>query len=352
MGSQLVLRSMDQGAHFEPISGDLTQGGRPGDVPYGTLTSIDESPLVFGLLYCGSDDGLVHISRDGGFSWRRITDGLPTDLWVSRIQASRFHEGRVYVSLNGYRWDHFDAYVFRSEDYGHTWTRIATDLPGEPVNVIREDPVNEDLLYIGTDHGVYLALHDGRTVMPFDRDLPRVPVHDLVIQEPTSTLVLGTHGRSFFKADVSLVQKLKPELTNQELVLLPPDPVRFQSNWGKKGNAWREPTKPEIPIWTFSTEPRKLNWSIYPQNEGKMLLAHGEVEVGQGLSAWIFDGVITEEKGKIRWLQKQLKEGEVIHAPNANEPHYLIPGKYRILMENDQINTETILEIVEKKRGN
>ncbi len=148
MASERLHRSFNQGDDFEAISGDLTTGGRKGDVAFSTLSTIHESPLTFGLLYVGSDDGLVHVSKDGGVSWENITAGLPKDMWVSRIQASAFEKGRVYAVLNGYRWDNFDAMAYMSEDYGKTWTKIGKDLPLEPLNVIKEDPSNADILYV------------------------------------------------------------------------------------------------------------------------------------------------------------------------------------------------------------
>ncbi|HYE58771.1 MAG TPA: glycosyl hydrolase, partial [Rhodothermales bacterium] len=101
-------------------SGDLTGGPRRGDVPWGTLTTVDESPLRFGLLYTGSDDGLIHVSQDGGYTWQRIDTGLPQGLYVSRVEASRHAAGRVYVTLNGYRYDHMEPYVYVSDDYGQS----------------------------------------------------------------------------------------------------------------------------------------------------------------------------------------------------------------------------------------
>ncbi len=153
MGAERVFRSFDQGAHFKPISGDLTHGGKEGDVAFGTLVSLHESPRTIGVLYAGSDDGYIHVTTDGGNPWTSISDGLPQDLWVSSLQASKYSDGRVYVSLNGYRWDHFGSHVYTSDDFGDTWDRIGLDLPAEPVNVIKEDPANEDILYVGTDHG-------------------------------------------------------------------------------------------------------------------------------------------------------------------------------------------------------
>ena len=148
MGAEKVFRSFDQGKNFKPISGDLTKGPKEGNVAYGTLVSLHESPKLFGLIYAGSDDGYIHVTRDAGLHWKRISDQLPQDMWVSALQSSSHNESRVYASLNGYRWDHFDSYVYMSDDYGDTWTRICTDLPTEPVNVIKEDPVNPDILYM------------------------------------------------------------------------------------------------------------------------------------------------------------------------------------------------------------
>ena len=184
-------------------------GGRPGDVPYGTLTSIHESPLEFGLLAAGSDDGHVWVTEDGGRTWQDRSAGLPADLWVSRVELSGHARERLLVALNGYRWDHFASYVYTSGDLGQTWTRIGTDLPAEPVNVAKEDPANGDVLYVGTDVGLYVSLDGGATFAAFHGQraavpeaagpfasaqegvrLPNVPVHDLVVQARERELVL------------------------------------------------------------------------------------------------------------------------------------------------------------------
>src|SRR5690606_19665716 len=144
LGSNRVHRSLDGGRTWQALSGDLTLGGRPGDVPYGTLTSLDESPRRFGLLWAGSDDGLVHLSRDAGTTWADVSSGLPPDLWVSRVEASHHDDARAYAALNGYRWDDFTPHLYRTDDFGATWGRIGEDpgsgpgqaLPMEPVNVV------------------------------------------------------------------------------------------------------------------------------------------------------------------------------------------------------------------------
>jgi photosystem II stability/assembly factor-like uncharacterized protein len=220
-GANRLFRSMRQGEDPEAVSADLTKGKRKGSIPYGTLTAISESPLRFGLLYAGTDDGLVQLSRDGGYTFTNISRGLPADLWVSRVVASRYREGRVYVTLNGYRYDHFLPYLFVSDDYGSHWQQLGlASLPAEPLNVVREDPFYEDILYVGSDNGVYVSLDRGNRFHTLGHALPRVAVHDLVIQERERELVLGTHGRGIYITGLRLLHeayerkaKAKPVLT-------------------------------------------------------------------------------------------------------------------------------------------
>ncbi|MFN8712565.1 MAG: WD40/YVTN/BNR-like repeat-containing protein [Bacteroidota bacterium] len=219
MGAQRLFRSMNKGDQFTAISADLTRGGRTGDVPYGTLSTIHESPLKFGLLYTGSDDGLIHVSKNGGETWTRISDQLPQHLRVNRVIASAHAEGRVYAVLSGFQWDHFAPYVYVSDDFGANWKQIATDLPAEPVNVIREDPVNPDLLFIGTDNGLYCSFDRGQTTMRMTGGLPAVAVHDIVIHPSEHEILVGTHGRSIYKANISDLQLLNKNTINNNLTV-------------------------------------------------------------------------------------------------------------------------------------
>lgn len=213
-GSNKFHRSFNQGDTMIALTGDLTKGGKEGDVPYGTLTTISESPLRFGLVYAGTDDGNIHVTKDAGATWTSISEpkkkgfNLPQNLWVSRVAASRFKEPRLYVSLNGYRFDDFSPYLYVSEDYGTTWTQIGKDLPAEPINVVKEDPKNENIIYVGTDGGLYVSFNRGQSFVMWNAGLPKsVPVHDIAIQERENEIVLGTHGRSIFIAKLDDVQK-------------------------------------------------------------------------------------------------------------------------------------------------
>ncbi len=209
-GSNKFHRSLNKGEKMETLSGDLTNGKKEGKVPFGTLTTIVESPLKFGLIYIGTDDGNIQVTKDGGYTWTKINVNLktvPPGLYVSRVMPSMYKESRVYATLNGYRNDHFAPYLFVSEDYGATWTQLGTDLPAEPLNVVKEDPKKENILYVGSDNGLYASFDRGQSFMTMGKDLPRVPVHDIAIQQRDNEMVLGTHGRSIFIAKLDAVQK-------------------------------------------------------------------------------------------------------------------------------------------------
>lgn len=219
IGSNKLYRSFNRGDSLQALGGDLTNGAKEGNVPYATLTTIAESPLRFGLLYTGSDDGLIHVSKDGGYTWTNITKpadkkalALPQALWVSRVVASQYKEPRVYASLNGYRNDDFRPYLYVSEDYGTTWKQLGQDLPAEPINVVREDPTDENTLYVGTDGGLYVSKDRGQSFMLWNAGLPKsIPVHDIAIQKRENEIVLGTHGRSLYVAKLNVPVGRKKE---------------------------------------------------------------------------------------------------------------------------------------------
>jgi len=232
IGSNRLYRSLNRGDSLVPISNDLSNGKKGGNVPYGTITTIAESPTRFNLLYVGTDDGNVYISKEGGYDWTQLNEPRgsqksPPDrnsragkivnqklqthgLWVSRIVASQYKESRVYVSLNGYRSDNFLPYLYVSDDYGQTWRQLGNDLPNEPVNVVREDPKSDSILYVGTDGGLYVSFDAGTSFMMWNGGLPKsVPVHDIAIQTRENEIILGTHGRSLYVAKLDDVQHLR-----------------------------------------------------------------------------------------------------------------------------------------------
>jgi photosystem II stability/assembly factor-like uncharacterized protein len=210
-GLQYVFRSMHRGDTWERISPDLT-GNDPkmyGDIPYQTLFALAESPLRFGLLYAGTDDGRLHLTRDGGKAWTELTANLPQKKWISRVVPSAFDEGTVYVAQNGKRDDDFAAYIYKSTDFGKTFKSIVGNIPGGPVNVIREDPSNPKILYVGTDMGPYVTTDGGATWNVLGGNLPQVFVLDLVIQPRDRLIAIATHGRGVWLLDAVPVQSKK-----------------------------------------------------------------------------------------------------------------------------------------------
>lgn len=335
MGADRLYRSMDQGRTFTAISGDLTKGGRAGDVPFGTLTTIDESPLRFGLLYAGSDDGLVHVSRDGGYSWTRITDGLPADLWVSRIAASRYAEGRVYATLNGYRFDHMDAYVYRSDDYGQTWTRIGTDLPSEPVNVIVEDTRNPNLLFVGTDGGTYASLDGGRRFMRFGRGLPSVPVHDLKIQARERDLVAGTHGRSIWVADIGLTGALDSAMMARRVYVFPMQRTQHNRGWGTRDAVYSDATTPLVTIGVWSSVTGEGTVTV--RDSAGAVVRRFVKALDRGLNLIPFN-LATDTTGLPRDVAAR-------YPAAADGARYLVPGRYTVRVDAGGQSSDAVLEI-------
>ncbi|MCA1756363.1 MAG: hypothetical protein LC649_02765, partial [Bacteroidales bacterium] len=202
-----LFKSTDRGDSWTCISPDLTTTPGPekqGNVPYGTITMLSESPLQQGLIYAGTDDGNVQVTKDDGKSWMLVNKGLPGK-WVSRVIASRHEPATVYVSMTGYREDDFSNYLYMSEDFGASWKSISGNMPAEGINVIREDPRNKNILYAGTELGVYVTLDRGTTWHSLCNNLPTTPVHDMVIHPREYELVIGTHGRSCFVLDVKSV---------------------------------------------------------------------------------------------------------------------------------------------------
>ena len=208
-GGERFFKSLDRGDSWTLISDDLTTADPDklsGNVPHCTLTCIDESHFDPYTLMVGSDDGLVHRTRDGGHTWTNLTGrlpGAPANWWVSRIVMSDHVPERAYVTMTGYREDDFRPLLWRTDDLGETWKNLSAGLPQEPVNVVREDPRSADLLYAGTELGCYMSFDAGRSWSDLGAGLPTVAVHDLTIQARENELVVATHGRGFWVVDIA-----------------------------------------------------------------------------------------------------------------------------------------------------
>jgi photosystem II stability/assembly factor-like uncharacterized protein len=207
-GYQFVYRSTNRGDGWERISADLTSNNETqmlrrssNAIPYQTITALAESPRKKGLLYAGTDDGKLHLTTDDGGTWNDLTAAVPTRKWFSRVVASRHTEGTVYVTQRGREDDDFGVYVYKSTDYGKTFTSLAANIPAGSVNVIAEDPRRADTLYLGTDFGAFVSTNGGRQWHALGGGLPSVQVSDLAYQARDNVIVISTYGRGMYALD-------------------------------------------------------------------------------------------------------------------------------------------------------
>lgn len=268
-GSNRLFRSFDRGDHWQAISPDITTNpDSVGDVPYATITTISESKITYGLIYVGTDDGRIWITKNSGYDWKEIGQNLPQGLWCSRIEASRFEEGTAYLSLNGYRNDDFHSYIYRTRDFGETWESIKSNMPDEAVNVIREDPYNPHVLYVGTDLGVFVSLDEAESWHVLQTGIPISPAHDMVIHPRDHDLVVGTHGRSIYVMNVEPIQELTPAVMEKNIFLFDIKEIKEESRWSRKPRFWTRPDDPTIlEIHYWLAEDGKTLFTIKDQKE-------------------------------------------------------------------------------------
>jgi photosystem II stability/assembly factor-like uncharacterized protein len=207
-GMQYVMMSRDKGDTWEFISPDLSYNDpkKRGDINYQTISVLDESPIKFGLLYAGTDDGRIWRTKDGGKNWTEIRNGAVPQKFVSRIVASKYDIGTVYMTQTGRRDDDFQVYMWKSTNFGDTWQDISGNIPVGPVNVIREDPVNPNILYSGTDGSVFIS-KDGGKKWDILGTLPFSYVHDLAVHPRDNMIIIATHGRGVWVMDANPINE-------------------------------------------------------------------------------------------------------------------------------------------------
>ncbi|MDF2605295.1 glycosyl hydrolase [Sphingomonas sp.] len=236
--TEVLWRTDNEGKSWTKISPDLTRNdkskqqssGGPltkdntGVEYYNTIFSVNESPVQKGLIWVGTDDGLIHVTRDEGGSWENVTPkAMPEWATVNMVEPDPRRPGTMYVSADRHRLDDFKPYAFRTDDYGKTWTSITNGLPADAyMHVIRADPARPELLYAGTENGVFISFNGGKQWQPFQMGLPRSPVHDLAIAG-AGDLAVATHGRSFWVLDdLSAVRQWSPDIAKKDVHLFQP----------------------------------------------------------------------------------------------------------------------------------
>jgi hypothetical protein len=240
--------------------------------------------------------------------------------------------------------------VYRSDDGGSTWVRIGTDLPKEPVNVIKEDPVNENLLYVGTDHGLYISLDGGETFMIMDKSLPHVPVHDLVIQPTAQDLVIGTHGRSIYRASVKELEQLNTKLMAKEVLMFGVDDATYSSRWGDWWNQWYGANEPAVTVPVYVKNGGIGKIDIYTKS-GTLLFSK-QITLDKGINYVVYNLTINADKLDV--FTKELKKAKSDKLDGLkqkdNENFYIIEGDYKIEITVNGASDSTKLKVKEGRK--
>jgi photosystem II stability/assembly factor-like uncharacterized protein len=324
-GMNFLYRSMNRGDSWEKISPDLTYNDKNkiGDIQYQTIFSISESPLKFGLIYVGTDDGRIHVTKNGGAKWTELTKKLPYVKWISEIAASAYREGTVYLAQNGKRDDDFAAYLWKSTDYGQTWKDITGNIPCGPVNVIKEDPRNQDILYVGTDLGAYVTLNGGKDWHVLACDFPTTFVHDLIIHPRENILVAATHGRGMYAMDVANLQLMTPDVLAKGAHLFDTLPAKLpQWRW------WRWGRKQDAFIYYYLKEAQEVKLTVKDETGKVVKELEGTGDVGMNRAVWDLKPTPKkeDEKGRMRYP-------------------FVKPGKYTIVLTAGSLSIEGTVQV-------
>ncbi|MGB2622088.1 MAG: hypothetical protein WBL56_06805 [Candidatus Acidiferrum sp.] len=356
--SQYVFRSNDAGRTWTTISPDLTRNDKSKQQDsggpltkdqytveyYDVIFSLAESPKQAGELWAGTDDGLVQLTRDDGKSWANVTPKeMPEWGMVSLIEASPFDAGTAYVAVDAHKLDNFKPYVFKTTDFGKSWTKIITGLPGDSyVHAVREDPKRKGLLYAGTETGIWVSFNDGANWQSLQLNLPPTPIHDLIIHD--DDLIVATHGRSFWVLDdLSPLRQAGASIDSEDAHLFTPDtavrtreghmnPRRYPIGENPPSGvllyyylkaAPKDPAKLELldsdgkVIRSFTSAPKKTDTA---PDEGERDLPVESIPAEAGLNRFVWD---------LRYEQPKKVPGVIYDAGEPIGP-LALPGKYQV----------------------
>ena len=335
-GTNTLFQSLNEGKQWNTISPDLTNGDKGGILSYGTISAICESPFQFGLLYTGSDDGMIYTSQNGGVSWQMIYSSFPTPNRVACLLASKHTQERVYAILQN---DNHQALLFRSNNMGKSWDNLKANLPEETLNVIVEDPANEQVLYLGTENGLYVSFDMGEKWHPFKENLPRSSVSAIAINPQNNQLYVGTKGHGFFTANVTTLRELRAAVQAQLFYPLKETyTIAYSPKWGNAPSPWQAAEEPVLYLESFASKDNNTIKISVVKN--KITLAKFTYQTKVGFNFIPFDLTFVEE-GRIAYEKKLL----TTFKKADNGKYYLPKGNYQIIFESDGFEEERTLVI-------
>jgi photosystem II stability/assembly factor-like uncharacterized protein len=383
-GAQVVFRTSDGGQSWQAISPDLTRndnskqgwaggpitGDNTGVETYCTVFAIAESPRQQGLIWVGSDDGLVHVTRDGGKNWTNVTtamSGAPEWGTVSMIEPSPFDAGTAYVVVDAHRLDDMRPYLYKTSDFGKSWTRLDAQLPKDVyLHVVREDPVKPNQLYLGTERGVMFSTDGGRVWTPLKLNLPTVAVHDLVVKG--DDLVVGTHGRSVWVLDdLQPVREMRNDIASAPMHLFQiADAIRWRLGDGSWADRYARFSNPPMgaSIYYYLKEKPRGELTIEVLDQGNQVVRRlssvarepdyssedddpeefkkEALAVEPGIQRAVWD---------LRWEgAKKIKGGKIDTGDPASGP-MAIPGAYTVRLSVDGRTSTSTLKVVPDPMG-
>lgn len=335
-GSNILYQSLNEGELWNAISQDLTNGNKQGNKQSGTISAIAESPFQFGLLYSGSQDGMIYVSQNSGVSWQMVYSSFPQNNKVVNLVASMHQKNRVYAVLNS---KNNQFLVFKSDDLGKSWNSLKSNLPEQTAYTLVEDPNQEHLLYLGTENGVFASFDGGERWHSFEKNLPKIAVNQIVINEKEGKIFVGTLNQGVFSADISSLKSLNAAAQDQPFYPLKETySIAFSPKWGNQVNAWANVEKPIIYFDSFASQKGEITFKI--MKDGVEL--HKETtQLQMGFNFIPYDLTIKEEarnaheKKKLKALYKKASDGN----------YYLIKGTYQVIFEGEFFDEERILRV-------
>ena len=371
VGGNFLFKSTNRGDSWEKISPDLStndpekqkDSGGPISVDntgaeiHCTIFTISESPVKPGIIWAGTDDGNLWVTRDNGKNWVNVIKnikGLPPYSWVSRVEASHFSESTVYVTFDRHRSDDYAPYVYKSENFGKTWTSLRNNLPGIGfLHVIREDPVNRDLLYLGSEFGLFFSFNGGSEWIPYKKHFPTAAVRDIAVHPRDRDLIVGTHGRGvWILDDISPLQQMTPGALNADIHLFDICPASIF--YERKDTAYYSD-----PVFSAPNPPFGAAVSYYlkakPAQDQPVLI---HIYDGGGNKVRTLEGTGKKGFNRIYWdlhdkpVFKKLPEifkGDLARWFGTPKGPFVLPGKYKVVLEYGTHKVEKEVEVRKHK---
>ena len=357
-----VVKSVNRGESWTLISPDLTTADEAkiqgtGNIQYCTIVTMDESAAKEGIIWVGTDDGKVWVTINGGEEWNDVTGNIPDHpgYWVSRVEPSHADPATAYITVTGYRRDDFKPFIWKTTDYGVSWTSIANGLPDEPLCVIREHPDNPELLFAGTTKAVYVSFDSGKTWNSLRNNMPYCPVEDIKIHPRENDLIVATHGRSIWIADISFLSEMDAENMSSSLILFKPKTsvqwIEGLSSHSAYSNFEGESENPGVPIYYY-TDGSSTGIKIQVL-DGERLVYEKDAESTQGLHKfqWNHSKIVRERTDREKRQMEQMLERYKSYGYTEEDLiarfgslDYILgkvgPGKYKVRLQS----ADTILE--------